>query len=87
MIINTFKLLVATAAIWSKGDYSVIVGSFHCVVAPILLLYFNLFMPNGIFNLKLSIGLIHFEFKGYEVVIYDFIQILKVHSVSKQCRI
>ena len=32
------------------------------------------------------IGRIHFEFKGYWVVIYIFIQILKVHSLSKQLR-
>ena len=39
-------------------------------------------MPNG--NSALKIRWIHFEFKGCWIVIYNFIQILKVHSVSKQ---
>ena len=29
---------------------------------------------------------IHFKFKGCQVVIDSFIQIFKVHSVTKQCR-
>ena len=33
----------------------------------------------------LSIRRIHFEFKGCWQVCSDFIQILKEHSVSKQC--
>ena len=37
---------------------------------------FDRFTPNGI----------HFEFKGCWVVSFSFIQVLKVHSVSKQNR-
>ena len=36
--------------------------------------------------LPISIRRIHFDFKGCWVVIYNFIQILKAHSVSKQWR-
>ena len=42
-------------------------------------------MPNGISH-PLSIGRIHFKFMGCWVVSFNFIQISKVHSVSKQCR-
>ena len=34
----------------------------------------------------LSIGRIQFEFTGCWVVIYNFSQILKVHSVREQCK-
>ena len=34
---------------------------------------------------SLSIGQIRFEFYGFWVVICYFIQILKIHSISKQC--
>ena len=48
-------------------------------------LYFiNPYKPNGNFS-SLSFERVHFEFKGCWVVNFNFIQILKVHFVRKQC--
>ena len=41
------------------------------------------YLPHAWWNFPpLSIGQIHFKFKGGSVEIYNFIQILKVHSVA-----
>ena len=53
-------------------------------LAPLGLIYKGLIIVSLMEGPTLTIGRIHSELKGCWVVIYNFIQILKGHSVSKQ---